>query len=164
MAPNLTTAAACRVAGIRHDRFNEFVAIGIYKCAPSTIPGRARMFTPDDILGILIFKDLMVGGMTASAAGEIAFAVAEAAKANPNARAISHVCTWQTATGLPPSGTAHPSDELPAPAEWNLAKDRKETITRAMTFNISLLRNLITERIEFTDAICAPSQTKPRPR
>ncbi|KPL55486.1 hypothetical protein ABB55_27300 [Prosthecomicrobium hirschii] len=148
MTPSLTTVAACRVAGIHRDRFNEFVAAGAYRCAPSTTAGRARTFAPDDILGISIFRDLMADGMTAAAAGEIACAVAEAAKANPQALAISYVRTWQTATGWTLDGTAHPTDELPAPAEWNSAGERKETITRMMTFNVSLLRDLIAKRIE----------------
>ena len=87
--PKLTTKAACRVARIDRDRLNEHIAAGVYNCAPETIPGRARLFEPNDMIGLWLFRELMDDGFDARNAGKIACAIAIAARRNSEAPAIS---------------------------------------------------------------------------
>jgi hypothetical protein len=86
----MTAAEACRVVGIDRDRFNEHVAAGRFQCAPATIPGRARLFDPDDMAALWLFRELMDDGLDAHRAGSIACDVAACAKRNPGARAVAH--------------------------------------------------------------------------
>jgi len=87
----LTAKAACRVAGIDRDRFNEHVASGAYPCAPNTVPGRSRLFDPDDMLALRLFQDLLDDGYNAKRAGAIACTVGNAARRNPEERVIAYM-------------------------------------------------------------------------
>lgn len=89
--PKLTTAAACRVARIDRVRFNEHVTSGAFHCAPDTIPGRSRLFDPDDMLALRLFRDLIDDGLNSRRAGKIACSVAAAARENPGAAVIAYV-------------------------------------------------------------------------
>lgn len=51
----LRQKAACRVAGYDSDRLNEYIADQTYDCAPSTVPGRARLFTEEDTVALYYF-------------------------------------------------------------------------------------------------------------
>ena len=53
------TKAACRIARIDHQRFNEDVAAGDYPCAPKTRAGVSRVFDEADIAGLLIYRHLL---------------------------------------------------------------------------------------------------------
>lgn len=100
--PKLTTKAACRVAGIDRDRFNEYVADKAYNCAPDTIPGRARLFDPDDMLALRLFRDLMDDSYSPKRAGQIACTVAETARDCPDERIIAYVETYVGANSAVP--------------------------------------------------------------
>ncbi|WP_208353116.1 hypothetical protein [Pseudaestuariivita rosea] len=53
------TKAACRIARIDPQRFNEDVASGDYPHAPKTRSGVSRVFDEADIAGLLIYRHLM---------------------------------------------------------------------------------------------------------
>lgn len=133
----LTTAAACRVARIDRDRFNEHVAAGHFPCAPNTVPGRARLFDPDDMIALWLFRELMEEGYDARAAGRIACSVASAARQNPEARAISYVQTYF------PGGAAYPSDQVPDHSHWDTETLGGTDIRKVITFRVGKLREMI---------------------
>lgn len=140
--PKLTTAIACRVARINRDRFNEHVADKTFNCAPSTIPGRARLFDPDDMIGLYLFRELMDDGFDARKAGFISCAVAAAAKNNPDAAAISYVESYFA------GGDAFPADQVPASSKWDEVLFSGTDIRKVTTFRIGKLRELIAHYTE----------------
>lgn len=139
MIPKLTTAAACRVARLDRDRFNEHVAAGRFRCAPCTVPGRARLFDPDDMIALWLFRDLMDDGYEAAKAGFIACEVANAARRHPDTGAITFVEDYFEPRG----GTALPADQVPVPSEWDHVFLNSTNIRKTTTFNINHLRRLI---------------------
>lgn len=139
ISPKLTTVAACRVARIDRDRFNEFVAADRFPCAPETVPGRARLFDPDDMVALCLFRELMDDGYDATKAGRIACKVAKAARDNPEAPAISFVFNYFG----PTSGDACPSDKVPPPSDWDRVTFSGTDIRKVTTFRISKLREMI---------------------
>lgn len=151
--PKLTTTAACRVARINRDRFNEHVAAGHYPCAPKTTPGRARLFDPDDMIGLWLFRELMDDGLGAKSAGEIACAVAMVARLNPEARAISYVQDY-----FGDRGFAYPADDVPHHSEWdtnNFCPGGTDA-RKVTTFRIGKLREMIAHFTEEERSIIGP--------
>lgn len=144
MIPKLTTKAACRVVEIDRDRFNEHVAAGRFRCAPDTVPGRARLFDPNDMIALWLFKDLMDDGYEAWKAGVVACKVAEAARANPDSATISYVYDFN----LPRGGRAFPSADVPASNSWQERTFSGSVIRAVTTFNIAELRRIISERTD----------------
>lgn len=147
--PKLTAIAACRVARIDRDRFNEHAAAGRFPCAPDTTPGRARLFNPDDMIALMLFSELLEDGLAASVAGRIACEVAAAARQNPEARAISYVRSTPAKSGFTVDRAALPASSLPDPEMWNktLFNDC-DLIERVMTFNVWQLRDRIARKTE----------------
>lgn len=143
MTTKLTTAAACRVARIDRDRFNEHVAAGRFRCAPATIPGRARLFDPHDMVALWLFRELMEDGIDATRAGRIACAVAAAARQHPDAPAISYVeaCSDRHV------GTAVPADRVPVSGKWpeTIFGGSGADIRKVTTFNIAKVRALLAD-------------------
>ena len=70
---------AARIAGLDPDRLNEWIAAGDYPCAPQTVPGKVRIFSEREIVGLCVFERLMADGMAAYPAGHIACDVVELA-------------------------------------------------------------------------------------
>lgn len=149
--PKLTTTAACHVAGLNRDRFNEHVAAGAFGCAPNTVPGRARLFDPDDMIALRLFRELMDDGFDARRAGEIACAVALAAKLSRNERSISYVESYFA------GGSAHPTSQVPAPAEWDNVLFSGTDIRKVTTFRIGKLREIIAHYTEEERSIIGPA-------
>lgn len=139
IVPKLTTVAACRVARIDRDRFNEHVAAGRFDCAPSTIPGRARVFDPDDMIALWLFRELMEDGLDAATAGSMACRVAECARLNPEAKAISFVQDYFKPVG----GRAFPADQVPDQSKWDTVRFSGTDIRKVTTFRIGKLREMI---------------------
>lgn len=83
------TAAACRIAKIDRNRFNEAVAAGNYPCAPTTVPGASRLFAEDDILALYAYGRLLAFGFTPSHAGEYACRVHQALVQKPKVKAVA---------------------------------------------------------------------------
>jgi hypothetical protein len=138
----LTTLAACRVANLDRQRFNEYAALREYPCAPATIPGRARLFDPNDMLGLVLFKRLMDDGMSPAPAGRIACAVVSAAKEYPEEQSIAFV---ETFVG---TGYAYPVNQVPAAEDWGSKLFSGSTIAKVITFNVGHYRKIIAHQTE----------------
>jgi hypothetical protein len=139
VSPKLRTAAACKVARLDRDRFNEAVAGGYLNCVPGTVAGRARVFTPDDMLVLWYFRELVEDGLTREYAGRIACEVADAAKRNPDAVAISYVEDYFG----PRSGRAFPADMVPDSSQWDTTKFSGTDIRKVTTFRVGKTREMI---------------------
>lgn len=135
--PKLSTSYACRVVGLNRDRFNEYVAAGHYPCAPSTIPGRARLFDPDDMLTLFLFKRLIDDGFTVEKAGKIACAIGGLAKVYPDERAIAYVETYIG------SAEVRLPREVPPAEDWDTAFISGCDIRKVTTFRIGKERDLV---------------------
>jgi hypothetical protein len=137
----LSTSLACRVVGLNRDRFNEYVAAGSFPCAPATVPGRARLFDPNDMLTLHLFKRLMDDGYTVGSAGKIACEIGLVAKCNPEARAITYVETYF------PGGTACLPEDVPPVESWDSEGfgpgPVKPDIRKVTTFRIAKERDLV---------------------
>lgn len=142
ITPKLTTKAACRVVGLDRDRFNEHVASGAYACAPNTVPGRARLFDPDDMIGLWLFKEFLDEGTDAKRAGSLACEIALCAKTNPEASAISVVYTYF------PGFHAYPSESVPDVSEWETVLMSGTDIRKVLTYRIGKLRKMIAHYTE----------------
>ncbi len=140
--PKLTTTRACRVAGMDRDRLNEHIAAGHFQCAPGTVPGRARLFDPDDMIALRLFREFMDDGLDAKHAGEIACEIALTARTNPECPAISYVEEYMG------RGYAIPSDDVPAPADWGTRTSRGSDIRKVTTYGIGKLRKMIANDTE----------------
>ena len=149
--PKLTTTAACRVARIDRDRFNEAVSAGFFSCAPKTVPGRARLFDPDDMIALWLFRELMEDGLTKERAGYVACQVADAARAHPEAQAISFVNDYFSQWG-----DAFHADQVPNHADWANLEFSGSDVRKVTTFNIAKLRELIAHQTEEERSIIGP--------
>lgn len=149
--PKLTATAACRVARIDRDRFNEHVAAGRFPCAPDTIPGRARLFDPDDMISLWLFRELMEDGLDAASAGHIACKVAAAAREAPAAQAISYVQDQ-----FPKGGSAISAETVPDPKDWKTFTIGGLPIRKVTTFNVGQLREIIAHHTEEARSIIGP--------
>lgn len=141
--PKLTTAAACRVARLNRDRFNEHVAAGAFNCAPKTVPGRSRFFDPDDMLTLWLFRELMDDGFDARFAGAIACSVGEAARQHPEARSISYAQDY-----FGSRGHAFPADQVPDHSKWDEVVFSGSDIRKVTTFRVGKLREMIAHYTE----------------
>lgn len=141
--PKLTTKAACAVARIDRDRFNEHVAAGSFDCAPRTIPGRSRLFDPNDMIALWLFRELMDDGFDAKRAGSIACEVAASARQYPDAPAISYVESYFSG-----SGDAFPANAVPDSAKWDEVLFSGSDIRKVTTFRIGKLREMIAHYTE----------------
>lgn len=134
----LTTAKACEVAGLHRDRFNEYVAAGLYNCAPKTVPGRARLFDPDDMLTLFLFKRFIDDGYTIEKAGNIACVLGEVAKQHPEERFLSYVEDYFIG-----HGTAFRAQDVPAYEQWDDVLFSGTDIRKVTTFRIGKERELV---------------------
>lgn len=141
--PKLSTTAACRVARLDRDRFNEAVAAKVFDCAPKTIPGRARYFDPDDMVSLWLYREMLDDGFTKERAGYIACKVGDAARYKPTADYISFINSY-----FSDWGDAYPADEVPAYDEWATAQFSGSDIRKVTTFNIKNTRSLIKRSTE----------------
>lgn len=146
--PKLTTVVACRVARMHRDRFNEYVAAGQYNCAPATIPGRARLFDPDDMIALWLFRELMDDGLNPATAGAIACAVGKAARQNPEAGQIAYIQKYM----WPDGGIAM---VYPVVNHGWQPNDGEE-IRKMTVFNIETVRRKIAFRTEEERSIIGP--------
>lgn len=142
IVPKLTTMAACRAVGLSRDRFNEYVHAGQYDCAPATVAGRARLFTPDDLLGLKLFKQNLDDGMPPKIAGEIACDVMAYAKQYPDEPVIGILTAY---IGI--IRAVKPS-EVPPMDLWTSVAWSGSTIRKVDYFNVAHLRALIEHAIE----------------
>ena len=135
--PKLTTRAACRVARLHPDRLNEYIAAGTYRCAPPTVAGRARVFEPDDMIGLWLFRELMQDGHSPVKAARIACVVMEASRCWPKEPAMSCVENYFDDV------TAMPASQVPDPETWEAVLSGDADIRKVTTFNIAKIRRMI---------------------
>jgi hypothetical protein len=157
----LATARACRVARIKPEHLNEAISEGVFTCAPATVPGRQRYFDPHDMLSLWLYRELLEDGMRKAAAGRIACAVAQAARENPEARAIAYAQDYFGREGASEGdgpfngGRAFPADDVPAHGEWDTTRFSGTDIRKVTTFRIGKMRELIahytTEELAYVD-------------
>ena len=100
---------------------------------------RARIFSPDDMLSLWYFRELVEDGYTRESAGRVACAVAEAARRHPESPAISYVESYFG----PRSGDAFPSDQVPDSSEWDNVTFSGTDIRKVTIFRVSKARALI---------------------
>lgn len=150
--PKLTATAACRVARIDRDRFNEHVAAGRFPCAPETIPGRARLFDPDDMVALCLFRENLDDGFDALRAGVIACAVAEAARLNPESSSIAYVQDYFGSRGF----AVRPED-VPGHTVWDKVAFNGSNVRKVTIYNIAYLRALIAHATEEERSIIGPN-------
>lgn len=148
--PKLTTTAACRVAQIDRDRFNEHVAAGRFPCAPKTVAGRARFFDPDDMIALWLFREIMDDGIARERAGHIACQIALCARQNPEAEAVSYVDTFVG------SSVAVVADEVSHHSKWGEVTFSGSDIRKVTTFNIAKIRKLIAHYTAEEQSIIGP--------
>jgi hypothetical protein len=104
---------------------------------------------PDDKIALWLFRELMDDGFNAQRAGAIACAVGQAARENPDARAISYVQDY-----FPGRGYAYPADRVPEVAKWDeVVFPAGSDIRKVTTFRIGKLREMIAHYTEEQRAI-----------
>lgn len=138
IAPKLTTIAACRAAGLNRDRFNEYVAAGDFDCAPSTVPGRTRLFTADDMVTLVVFRQLLDDGVSSRRAGQLACAAGRAAAESPEEEEI---LVYEPHVG---SMWSFPASKAPAITDYLSGI----SIKRRIGFNIGHVRRMVEHAIE----------------
>ena len=149
----LTTKSACRVARMDRDRLNEHISAGRFPCAPETTTGRARLFDPDDMIALWLFRELMDDGLDAGTAGYTACKVAEAAREAPDAPTISYVEDYFRGARGSSRGRAFPTEQVPPPEKWDSVFMSGTDIRKVTTFRISKLRAMISHYTEEERAI-----------
>lgn len=82
---------ACEIAALHPDRFNEAVAAGHYGCAPPTRQGVVRVFDEIDIVGLIVFSELLHEGMSIGMCGVVACDVMGTMRKNPDAKFIFEI-------------------------------------------------------------------------
>ena len=141
--PKLTTIAACRIARIDRDRFNEHVSAGRFCCAPETIPGRTRLFDLHDMVALCLFRNFMEDDrIEAARAGSLACRIANEARQYPEAGTIAYV---QHFNG---SSSVSVAENVPPNSKWGDVLYSGLVIDKVTTYNIKALRSLILEKIE----------------
>lgn len=138
----VSTSIACRIVGLNRDRLNEYIAAGHFGCAPATVPGRSRLFDPDDLLTLMLFKRLMDDNYTVEGAGSIACAIGEVARFNPEARAVSYLQTYFS------GGHAMLEKDVPPVADWDHVVVGGADIRKVTTFRIGKERDIIAHYTE----------------
>ena len=71
MASAARTAAACRIARLDRQKFNDLMASGEYTCAPRTTAGVPRVFEKPDLIGLYIFARLTEKSWTVRQASDV---------------------------------------------------------------------------------------------
>ena len=142
ITPKLTTKAACRVARLDRDRFNEHIASGAFTCAPDTVPGRARLFDPDDMIALFLFREFLDEGIDAKNAGKLACEIAQCARFNPEEPAISLVYSYFH------TPQAWPASQVPDASTWDEVLFSGTDIRKVLTYRIGKLRKMIAHYTE----------------
>jgi hypothetical protein len=140
MGETVTTAVACKVAGLKPQRFNEDVAAGSYTCAPKTDAGVARVFDEDDLVALTAYAQLRNLGLYANVAGAwvalLRLAIRGGALQGSTPSAAVLRFSWDGSIALAPADTATPP-------------------FMQLAFNITELRETVRERLAAVTAEAA---------
>ncbi len=145
MADKITTIAACRIANVDRQRFNEYVAGGDYQCAPPTIAGRARRFDENDTIALWVFGKLIYGGMKPLSAGFLACQLLDNIKTQPD----QDVLTLAVGLASPQIGPVANGFDPSTPHD----RFHTESIFETRAFNIKAIRALVQAGINDARAI-----------
>lgn len=144
MGYKLTTVAACRVVNLDRQRLNEFIANGDYTCAPDTSPGRARLFTEDDLIALFVFAREVERGMKPLIAGRLAQNVRETLSERPGAETAKTV-----------GRIVGPHFERTGPT-ITASSDVGRLIFNVIEYNLAGIRKLVAEGVEEERQIIGP--------
>ena len=147
MEYRLTTVAACRVARIDRQRFNEYVSVGDFGCAPTTVSGRTRLFEEADLITLFIFAREIEKGLKPLIAGFIACAVGDEVRRHPDHNKVS-ICRFVNS----PHYRVVPND-TDAAGLWLSGNP----VFDVRAYNIAYVRDLIRLGVEEERSIVGPS-------
>jgi len=93
------------------DRFNEYVAGGFYQCAPTTTPGRARLFTEDDAVALYYFSWLLNDcDWSPRGAGQEACLIRSGLEHFPESKNLTVIISHLGRPHIAPDGAPHAAD------------------------------------------------------
>lgn len=126
MSISFRTQAACQIARIDRDRFNEAVAADNYRCAPPTERGSSRLFAENDLIALYIYGRLLSiqPNLPPKIAGDFACRVLRVLEQNPNAKTISYLFGLAETNATVADASVFPLDATPGnPAVGRLEFD-----------------------------------------
>jgi hypothetical protein len=95
------------------------------------------------MIALWLFRELIDDGFEARRAGVVACEVAQAARLNPDARAISYVQDYFGARGH-----AFPAEQVPEQSKWDEVFFSGTDIRKVTTFRIGKMREMIAHYTE----------------
>jgi hypothetical protein len=134
----LTTVRACSVARIDSRRLNEHIFNKEYNIAPATVPGRARLFSENDLICLFIFARLVERDNKASEAGKIAAAIHNKLFLYPDAKEAT-ILEFANYPGICEAQMPEGPEKL-----WYKAG----TLLRSQTFHLEGIRLLVRKAVE----------------
>ena len=126
---------ACRIAGIKTERLNEWIKEGIYPCAPETEAGSARIFERDDVVVLMVFGQCINFKLQAARAGETAFLIRNMMK--QYAQISSATLFWNS------------------PSQWSVCRDDElpnNSPISTWRFDIKEMRKTVEAELEYERA------------
>lgn len=143
------TKAACRIAGVHPDRFNEAVAAKFYPCAPETERGSARVFDETALIALYIYGFLLKQDWTPRQAGKYACFVQGYLTDHFNENDVKEVTVCITEIGdIHTYGNS--SEKLLGEQYRELPSGR---VVQRLSFDIENIRLRIKDEIEAEEAI-----------
>lgn len=85
--------AACRIADIEHQRFNEAVAAGHYPCAPRVARGATRLFNTLDLVALYFYGQLLKQQWPPRLAGRYACIIRDVLERAPDEKSVMVIRT-----------------------------------------------------------------------
>jgi hypothetical protein len=144
------SAVAMRVVNLDRQRFNEAVANNYYECAPSTVAGSVRLFKEDDLVALFVFARLLELNVLPRRAGQLACELKSSLRDRNHNPSLNVVYVRGTTAGFFIDASAYnPNHEADENKEYPAAG----AIFLSMHFNISTIRRLIRERLEYERSI-----------
>ena len=90
MEMSIDLETGCRIASINNDRLNDLVHNGHLPFLSRTNQGRARRFSSADVVGLLMFQDLVSHGYCVRDAGMTASSMLAFCADRPLAKTVAH--------------------------------------------------------------------------
>jgi len=150
------TKLAMEIAGMEAQRFNEFVATGVYTCAPKTAAGTPRKFREPDLIALWWFNKMLAEDIKPGRAAAIACRLKTYLEENVGSDGL---CPFARVTFVETTGPSFfmPSEKF---AAWFVDKDGKPSdvvefqhgiLVKASNFELAWVRKQIADAIEAWD-------------
>lgn len=137
------TAAACRIAHLDRQKFNDLMASGDYPCAPQTTPGVPRVFEIPDLIGLFVYARLTGEyNKTSKQASIIACRVVNQLHSKPDATHV--LMSYSIAGAVFVSATSQPKKDCNPFAN----SDGSQMLLFSEIWNIQNVRQLVSEALE----------------